>query len=149
MSIKDFFSKLLGKTKETTKQAYDKAEDFADKTLDSLEDKAEIAFEQAKTWTETKVQEAKNVATETLHNVQESELYKATEQKAEAAWDKAKEISQDVVDSAQELAAKATDKIEDLTDRIQGDDTPVKAAEESAENIAQSATENPTDEKQV
>lgn len=120
MSMKDFFSKLFGISKEATQQAIENAE----KTKDLIEKQTEESLEKAKAWANSAMQEAKENTIEAVTKIQESEFVKKAEEVAETSWEKTKELTHDVLESAQHFAEKAADTMEDLAEKLQKKETP-------------------------
>ncbi|HRG69399.1 MAG: hypothetical protein JNL65_09200 [Saprospiraceae bacterium] len=120
MSMKDFFSKLFGISKEATQQAIENAE----KTKDLIEKQTEESLEKAKAWANSAMQEAKENTMEAVTKIQESEFVKKAEEVAETSWEKTKELTHDVLESAQHFAEKAADTMEDLAEKLQKKETP-------------------------
>ena len=120
MSMKDFFSKLFGISKEATQQAIENAE----KTKDLIEKQTEESLEKAKAWANSAMQEAKENTMEAVTKIQESEFVKKAEEVAETSWEKTKELTHDVLESAQHFAEKAAYTMEDLAEKLQKKETP-------------------------
>ena len=138
MGIKNFFSGLFGKAKETASTVVDKAEEMADKAAEEIkETSAELkektieGYNKAKDWTKEAVEEVKETGNELKDKTMEG-------------YNKAKEWTKEAVEEVKETTSETVDKVQqsDIYKKASGYvDKAVDSASQMGANIVNEGKE--------